>query len=195
LLRTRPVDLEDIQWKFYICADLVNEDVAELLRDLGTKEVQIGIETPNDEILQNVGKKARLDDIIRAVDLVSSHGIDIHATAMYGLTGETPESAKRTYEFIRSLVAQYPQIKKITTSHALPFFGNKMFRRLAKNPEYAKEYPGDLNKDDSFDYRALTRIYTKHFTSVDFDQMETLVQKTRALMDGRGYGTSFDLVN
>lgn len=193
LLKIRPENLADTKWKFFICADLVNSDVAKTLKALGTKEVQIGIETPDDRILQNVGKKARFSDINRAVELISRAGIDIHASIMYGMIGETPESANSTFEYIKDLVAEHPNIVKITASHAVPFFGTGMFRRLAGNAAAAREYSGDLNKDDIFDYNDLTRIYTKYFTSVDFDEMEKLVRQTRELMIGRGQGTSFDV--
>jgi radical SAM superfamily enzyme YgiQ (UPF0313 family) len=191
LLKTRPKDMKDMGWKFYVCADLVNEEFAGALRELGTREVQMGLETPNNNILENINKAARLSDINRAVALLDRNGIDIHAAFMYGLTGETPESAQKTYEFAKSLVSEHPNIKKITTSHAVPFVGTGMFNRLLGSADAGREYAGDLEKDDKFDYEALTRVYDKHFTSVRFDDMAKLVKQTRELMDGRGYGTSF----
>jgi len=191
LLKTRPKDMGDMKWKFYVCADLVNEDFAESLKQLGTKEVQMGIETPNDNILKMVNKKSRLSDINRAVALLDRKGIDIHAAFMYGLTGETPESAQRTYEFAKSLVSEHPNIKKITTSHAVPFVGTGMFNRIVGNDRARNEYSGDLERDDKFDYEELTRLYDRHFTSVKFEDMAKLVKQTRELMNGRGYGTSF----
>ncbi|MBU0535944.1 MAG: radical SAM protein [Nanoarchaeota archaeon] len=193
LFKTRPEDLTDTNWKFLICADLVDNHVVKTLKALGTKEVVIGIETPNDDVLRNVGKKATFADIKRAIKLLTDEGINIHANILYGLTGETYESANATFEYIKYLAGDNPHITKILASHAIPFFGTGMFRRLAGNAVAAGEYSGDLSKDDIFDYNALTRIYTKYFTSVDFDEMERLVRQTRALMIGRGYGTSFDV--
>jgi radical SAM superfamily enzyme YgiQ (UPF0313 family) len=193
MLNSRPADLSDTKWKFFICTDLVDAEVAKTLKALNTKEVQMGIETPNDNILQNVNKKARAYDINRAVNAITENGINIHAAIMYGLTGETPESANKTFEYIKSLVSVHPNIVKITTSHAIPFFGTGMFKRLAEHPQASKEYSGNLDSDDKFDYTALTNIYTKYFTTVDFNAAENYVQKTRELMDGRGYGTSIDL--
>jgi anaerobic magnesium-protoporphyrin IX monomethyl ester cyclase len=192
LLEARPEKLSHVKWKFYVCPHLINGDVAKTLRDLNTQEVQLGIETPNDSILQQVGKTSRSEDILRAVEAVLKNRINIHAAIMYGLTGETAESAKRTFEFARELVTKYP-ITKITTSHAVPFAGTAMFKRLAGNPEIASQYTGDLNKDDAFDYRQLTQLYLKHFTGVDFQTMDDYVNQTRALMNHRGYGTSFDV--
>jgi radical SAM superfamily enzyme YgiQ (UPF0313 family) len=193
LLKTRPKDLSDIQWKFYMCADLINEPVVKTLKELGTKEIQIGIETPNDSILEKIGKKARGRDIEKAFELTSEYGIDVHGTAMYGLTGETRETAQRTFEFTQNLVKRYSNIVKMTTSHAIPFFGTDMFKRLAKNPRISAQYSGDLNRDDTFDYRALTELYLKNFTSVDMSLTEELVNRTRDLMNQRGQGTSFDI--
>jgi radical SAM superfamily enzyme YgiQ (UPF0313 family) len=190
LLRTRPQDLSDVKWKFYMCADLINEQVARTLKELGTKEIQMGIETPNDSILEKVGKKARAKDIERAFELVSKYEINVHGTAMYGLTGETPQTAQRTFEFTQDLVKRYPNIVKMTTSHAIPFFGTDMFRRIVENPAVAQQYSGDLNSD-TFNYQELTKIYLRNFTEVSMDLTEDLVNRTRALMDQRGQGTSF----
>jgi anaerobic magnesium-protoporphyrin IX monomethyl ester cyclase len=193
LLKARPKDMSDIKWKFYMCADLIDEPVARTLKELGTKEIQIGIETPNDEILQRIGKSARAEDIYRALESVSKYGIDVHGTAMYGLTGETPKTAQRTFEFTQELIKRYPNLVKMTTSHAIPFFGTAMFKRLAKNPSISAQYSGDLHKDDTFNYRELTELYIKNFTSVGMDLTEGLVDRTRSLMNQKGQGTSFDV--
>jgi radical SAM superfamily enzyme YgiQ (UPF0313 family) len=192
LLTERPAELSEVRLKFYICPEEVDAETAQILRRLNTQEVMMGIETPNDEILRRIGKKSTLADITRAVELLAQERIKLHIASMYGLTGETPESAERTYQFTKELISNFP-ITKIATSHAIPFPGTEMFRRLSENPEIAAEYPGNLNRDDKFDYNCLTRLYTKHFTSVDFDSMKKLVQETRALMIGKGYATSFDI--
>ncbi len=192
LLEARPERLSHIKFKFYVCPDQIDDKSAQTLRALNTKEVQIGVETPNYDVLKAVNKNHDLPKINRAVESLAKYGVDVHMAIMYGLTGDTIESANRTYDFAKHLVDTYQNIKKITTSHAIPFPGTAMFNRLASNPNIAAEYTaGDINTVESFDYTALTRLYCKHFTKVDYDDMEALVQKTRKLMDGRGDGTSF----
>lgn len=193
LLRSRPKDLSGTRWKFYMCADLIDENTARTLKELGTREIMMGIETPNDLILERIGKKSKSEDIERAFELLYKFGINIHGAAMYGLTGETPETAQRTFEFTQGLMRKYPNLVKLVTSHAVPLFGTKMFKRLAENPEISSQYLGDLNKDDCFNYRELTELYVKHFTSVTIDLTDSLVEKTRRLMEQRGYATSFEI--
>ena len=78
---------------------------------------------------------------------------------------------------------KYP-ISKILASLPLPLAGTQLFEKLRKHPRIKQDYSGDLDRDDSFDYRRLVELQCQYFTEVTMDQMLGYMDKTKKLITG-----------
>ncbi len=86
----------------FICnvrCDLTDEEEARLLAEAGCIRVATGIENGNDELRQTIlAKNVTSEQIRKACDLYNQHGIKIVGQNMFGVPGETVETALSTVE-------------------------------------------------------------------------------------------------
>jgi len=86
----------------FICnvrCDLTDEEEARLLADAGCIRVATGIENGNDELRQKIlAKSISSEQIVKACDLYYQHGIKVIGQNMFGVPGETVESALSTID-------------------------------------------------------------------------------------------------
>lgn len=191
LIAARPDDLRHIQFKMYTSPDQLNEVNVKTLGDLNARDIYVGIESVNDLILKRANKSYTISDIEDALYLLEEQGISpIHVPFIYGLPGETQKTAEESFRFAEKLARKHPDMK-IVSSLPIPFPGTQLFNNLRNNQKAREEYPGDLYKDDFFDYKKLIQIQTKYFTSVDYDTLCTYIGRTRQLISKEGNVTSF----
>lgn len=180
LLMARPKELSDVSFKIYVSPNYVTKELAETLAQLNITEIFLGIETIDDAILAAAKKEFREADIRQAVQLLKAYPFEIHLPFLYGLPGETTESAQRTYQFAQEAVNTLTT-SKIVCSIPLPLAGTELFTNLRTNPKVRKQYAGDLDKDDHFDWQALLKLQLEHYTSVSYEEMLEKVEQTRLL--------------
>lgn len=86
-----------------IRADRVDREVLSLMKKAGCYYVVFGIESGNQNILENINKKETLEDIKKAVEL--AHELDIMTQGFFilGLPGETEETIKNSINFAKSI--------------------------------------------------------------------------------------------
>lgn len=86
----------------FICnvrCDLTDEEEARLLADAGCIRVATGIENGDDELRRTIlAKNVTSEQIIKACDLYYRHGIKVVGQNMFGVPGETVETALSTIE-------------------------------------------------------------------------------------------------
>ncbi|MFC1696837.1 B12-binding domain-containing radical SAM protein [Nanoarchaeota archaeon] len=179
-LEHRPNDLKDVQFRFYGNFEYITPRYAEVLKELNTFELFLGLESVNDQILANIGKQHRREDIEKGIDVLTEKGIFLHLPFMYGLPGETEETARESYEFAKGLVEKGHNLM-IMSSHAIPLPGSKLFNDLLKNEKAVLEYPGNLLNDDILDYKELVKLNLKYSTKIDYDFAKEMIRKTKAL--------------
>ncbi len=124
----------------FICnvrSDLTNEEDVQLLAEAGCIRAAMGIESGNEEIRRTIlAKNISNEQYLRACDLYYEHGIRIVGQNMFGVPGETIETALSTIELnIRC------RTHTNTFSFFAPFPGTKL-------GELAREYgfSGDLSE-------------------------------------------------
>lgn len=110
-------------------ADTLDDELIGLMEQANIKVVNLGIESPSDEILINSGrrpiKELKLERVLRKLDESS---IDVQAFYILGLIDDTIDSMKRTisYSFsLNTLAAQYCVLT--------PFPGTKTYEDLKEH--------------------------------------------------------------
>lgn len=134
-----------------------DEELLELLAASNCAQVLIGFETSEAEGLKGIDrndwKYRQFEQYLTAIEKIQSYGISVNGCFIIGFDTDTPESLKRTEEFILSSGLSEVQLTLLT-----PFPGTDLYTRLKQqNRLLADEY---WDKCTLFD---LTFV-PKHFT-------------------------------
>lgn len=100
LIRQRGLDLT---WSCNSRVNFADPETLRAMRAAGCWQIGYGIESGDQEILDRIVKRTRLEDIERAVRMTEEAGIRTKGFFMIGLPGETPETIRRTISFARRL--------------------------------------------------------------------------------------------
>ncbi len=91
----------ELVWRCYGArVDTVNEDMLSAMYNAGCREVDFGIETGDQDVLDLMNKGVNIEQSIRAIQLANSVGLETRAFMMVGLPGTTKKTAKRDIAFI-----------------------------------------------------------------------------------------------
>jgi len=105
--------------------DQVDEDILRWLKDMGTYSIAFGVESGNQQILNNVKKGTNLKQIKKAYAIAKRLGFETWGFFMLGLPGDDNKTIRETINFAKNL---NPDIAKF---HILkPFPGTEAFDEL-----------------------------------------------------------------
>lgn len=96
----------------WVCNSRVDAVDPELLREMkraGCWMIGYGVESSSQEILDRAGKGIKIEQIRRAVRSAREAGLEVTAHVLFGLPGETVDTAGRTIEFVKDLDVQFAQ--------------------------------------------------------------------------------------
>ena len=97
------------RWAATTRVGLLDEELLSMMKKAGCYLLGLGIESGVQEILDNAKKKQTLDDIRNAVAVCKKVGIKTMGHFIFGLPGETKETAEATIKFLLSLDLDYMQ--------------------------------------------------------------------------------------
>ena len=106
-------------------ADLVTEKTARALADAGCKTVWLGAESGSQKILDAMDKGDKVEDIVRAAELLHKNKIEVGFFLQFGYPGEIWEDVQKTLKMVRECA---PDDIGISVSYPLP--GTKFFERV-----------------------------------------------------------------
>lgn len=155
----------DIPWTCETRVNLVDSKLLKNMKDTGCYMIAYGIESGNQEILNNLNKDITLEQAIHAFKLTKEADIETVAYFMIGSLGETPDTVKDTIEFAKNLDPDFVQFS-ITT----PYPGTELYDRLAKegclSEEWDKYMYANLNSSDypAFETKNLSREELKEWS-------------------------------
>ena len=87
-------------FSFAVRANLVNDQLCELIKRLNVRAVCFGAESASDRILEILKKKATVAQNQNALDILHKHGLTAVCSFIVGIPTETKEEVIATYEFI-----------------------------------------------------------------------------------------------
>ena len=94
-------------WVSFSRVDLVDEEYLRLMRQAGCHTLIFGVESGNDATLERYHKGFTTAQVERTFALCRSLNIDVVATYVFGLPGETAADIKRTIAFALKLKCDY----------------------------------------------------------------------------------------
>ncbi len=80
--------------------DYISEEILNILSRYGVKNIELGLQSSSDKVLQASKRGHTYIDEVRACELITSHGFNLVGQMMIGLPDSTPEDEIRTADFI-----------------------------------------------------------------------------------------------
>ena len=99
----------DISWATTTRADLLQRPLLQLMKRAGCSLLGLGIESAHQQILDAAGKRCTVEQIRRGVVLCHEVGMPTMGHLVFGLPGETPETAEQTMQHVLELGLDYIQ--------------------------------------------------------------------------------------
>ena len=98
-----------VNWVCNSRVDTVNPEMLENMKRAGCWMIGFGIESGVQQILDRANKGIRLERVKQAVEMSKAAGIETTAHVIFGLPGETPQTAQKTIDFIKYLDVDFAQ--------------------------------------------------------------------------------------
>jgi radical SAM superfamily enzyme YgiQ (UPF0313 family) len=92
-----------ISWYAYGVPDVMDRELAKLLKRAGCKGINFGVDHTDDRMLSFLGKNFRFSDVKETVKLCQGEGIKVMIDLLLGAPGETFESIKTVIENVKIL--------------------------------------------------------------------------------------------
>ena len=167
ILQTRPDDLKHYDMGVFGRANRVDAYTAGVLRKIGVVDITIGFESGDEQVLNRCNKLfSTPEQNLRAADYLTREGIDITASYVLGMPGETTASlantirnAKTVIEMVQARLGRPP--KEMVANLLEPTPGSPAFRSLVK------AYPEIYALKDELDLEQMQRDYFRYYFGLD----------------------------
>jgi len=91
----------DFVWSCDTRADVMDEELIREMRMTGCQIISLGVESVNEKILENIGKKVTPAQVLQVTEWAREYGIAVRYYMIAGARGETPETLQQSIDFIR----------------------------------------------------------------------------------------------
>jgi len=96
-----------IKWSVFARVDRISEDLAQLMKRAGCEWILFGVESADEEILKTIRKGITLDEVRRGVKIAAEAGIGVFNSFIFGLPGESWDTALKSMAFGDELYHKY----------------------------------------------------------------------------------------
>jgi len=131
----------NIKKKFLVYgrADFIarNEDIIELLKEVGLQAVIVGLEASNQEELDSYNKRTKIEDNNNAVRILKKHDIECYATVILGIDWDKSDFEK-LYQFLNNLDIVFVNLQPFTPMPRTPYFAENKDKLLIPYEESEK---------------------------------------------------------
>jgi radical SAM superfamily enzyme YgiQ (UPF0313 family) len=149
-----------LAFRGFVKSELFTDPHAKLMAEAGFKTLLSGFESGAPRILENINKKATVDDNTRCLDAARKYGIHMKALMSIGHAGETEETVNASREWLLKVQPEDFDVTIITVLPGSPYFdasvkvphplGESHWVYTAKNGD--KLYSVDIDYSKTMDY-------------------------------------------
>ena len=140
--------------------DTITLEKLEVLKSHGIKRISINPQTMKDHTLELIGRKHKVDEIVKAFGLARQVGFDvINADIIAGLPEEDLEDFKKTLDELMKLEPENVTVHSLTVKRASklkdldPDYHYKQAELVKEMVSYAMEYLGERGYEPYYLYR------------------------------------------
>jgi radical SAM superfamily enzyme YgiQ (UPF0313 family) len=126
---------EKVEFYVYGRANLINEDMCKLLKQMNVAHISFGLESGSERILKYLkGGTVTVADNRRAIKLCKQFGISVQGFFIIGSPGETEEDLKQTMELLKNENIDYAYVLQLT-----PYPATELWDQLEKEGIVSEE--------------------------------------------------------
>ncbi|HEY4707719.1 MAG TPA: radical SAM protein [Thermodesulfobacteriota bacterium] len=120
----------DIMFRMDCRVDLFDDEIARALKDSGCVFLNIGFESTEQAVLDQMDKNVTVEENLRAAEIANRHGIGIGLNLIWGLPGDNEKTLRQNAEFIKrhNLYDQVRTIRPVT-----PYPGSPLYYKAIKD--------------------------------------------------------------
>jgi anaerobic magnesium-protoporphyrin IX monomethyl ester cyclase len=155
-----------VPWGIMARGDTSDRETFEAMAEAGLQALKFGVESASQEIVNRCGKALDLAKLRESVKVCKELGLRIHLTFMFGLPGETWETARET---IRFALEQEPA--SLQFSIVTPFPGSFYYQELERSGMLVSQ---DWSRYDGYS-RAVIRT-----ESLDATELEQILRDAQS---------------
>ena len=116
----------DLKWSAAVTTRILDyPDILDSMAETGCQSLFIGFESLSDASIKNVHKHNEVGQYGRLADAIHSRGIMINASMVVGLDGDTPDTFKRTLDWLVE-----HRIETLTSHILTPYPGTALYKRM-----------------------------------------------------------------
>ena len=145
----------DLEWEAMVHAAYLDNDMLVLLKTANCNQINIGVESGSQIILNEINKGITPDKIRRIFKFGKHIGLDMRAFTIIGLPPETQETIEETRQLIRDI---QPDVFGMTL--LCPYPGTKYYQEKYKDVDWSEqgEYTNNIWSTDNFSNTELKEI-------------------------------------
>jgi len=115
----------NFRWGCNARANDLSEELVRKMKKAGCVRINIGFESANQRILDNLKKRIKVQDIVRAIEICKNNGIIIGLYGFLNAPGEDRQTIKNTINFLKKY-----NIKDVYLNFPIPYPGTDLFEYL-----------------------------------------------------------------
>jgi radical SAM superfamily enzyme YgiQ (UPF0313 family) len=145
--------------------DMFDREMAQCLKRIGCKKVNMGFESMSQKVLDGMCKRTTVEENIRAAETAKEVGLNMGLNVIWGNPYDTEESLKRIVEFLKkyNTYGEVRTIRPVTPYPGSPLYYDAIERGLLKGP------------DDFFNKFKNSDLLTVNFTDIPEDRFYQLL--------------------
>jgi len=120
-----------LRWFCQSRADIMTEELLELMKKAGCTTIQFGIESTSPKLLEKYGKNSKIDKVQKAIQICKKVGIRTLASIIIGLPGDSSDAIRQTVKDIITWDCDYASF-----NIAAPEMGTDLRQQVINNGFY-----------------------------------------------------------
>jgi len=128
----------DVYWGCTARVDTLSKNMLEKMKDAGCITLFLGVESGDQQILNDVNKKITIEKIKKTFELTRELDVRTIASVVLGMPGDTRESIENTIKFVRSLNPSYAIFSLATPYPGTAFYRNAADKNMIKIDDWSK---------------------------------------------------------
>jgi radical SAM PhpK family P-methyltransferase len=113
------------KWISYFRGAEADAETIDLMKESGCFGVFVGCESGDQQVLNNMNKKANITKMTSNMKSLKKNGILVYASFIIGFPGENKDSIKRTYDFIEDTAPDYYSAESFLNDPKAPINSKK----------------------------------------------------------------------
>lgn len=143
-------------WSCMTRADAIPDRMAREMYSSGCRDVQIGIESGSQKILNDMNKKTNVETNKKAIETIKNAGMKARIFLMELYPTETAEDTELTKKFVTDT-----QPDGVTLSSFLPLPGSSLYEKYRNDPRYSGRTYYNLERDSDLKTWIKSEVWRK----------------------------------